>query len=336
MLKLIETRILSVIVWYHMAFFAISIAMFGLTAGAVWVYLQGERFSQKTPSHDLSYFSTAYGLTTALSLVMQLSLPLVQSFSLTASLVWVLLAIFIAIPYFFSGVVVSLALTRSPFLIGLVYGVDLLGAAVGCIGVLFLLNHLDGPTAVLWVASIITLGAICFQGSKIGGINEQSGPFTQLLQRRTTIFVALILLAVINSLTSHGIQPLIVKDTIERRDRSLVYENWNSFSRITAKHLQTSENPQMWGPSPKLPKFLVDQIHMQIDGCAGTTMYKFKDNIGAVDFLKYDVTNLAYFLPDKKRVAIIGVGGGRDLLSAWVFGSQMSVASKSTRFLSTS
>ena len=37
-------------------------------------------------------------------------------------------------------------------------------------------------------------------------------------------------------------------------------------------------------------------------------------------FLKYDVTNLAYFLPDRKRAAIVGVGGGRDIVSAAVFG----------------
>ena len=35
MLQIIETRIISVISWYHLAFFVISIAMFGLTAGAV-------------------------------------------------------------------------------------------------------------------------------------------------------------------------------------------------------------------------------------------------------------------------------------------------------------
>jgi len=38
--------------WYHLAFFAISMAMFGLTAGAVWVYLQGERFTEKTLSYE--------------------------------------------------------------------------------------------------------------------------------------------------------------------------------------------------------------------------------------------------------------------------------------------
>ena len=39
MLEIVQTRILSVVVWYHLAFLVISLAMFGLTAGAVGVYL---------------------------------------------------------------------------------------------------------------------------------------------------------------------------------------------------------------------------------------------------------------------------------------------------------
>ena len=54
MLQIVQTRILSVVVWYHLAFFVISLAMFGLTAGAVWVYLKGERFTAKTLSYDLA------------------------------------------------------------------------------------------------------------------------------------------------------------------------------------------------------------------------------------------------------------------------------------------
>jgi hypothetical protein len=38
MLQIVETRILSVISFYHLAFFAISIAMFGMTAGSLIVY----------------------------------------------------------------------------------------------------------------------------------------------------------------------------------------------------------------------------------------------------------------------------------------------------------
>ena len=45
-------RILSVMAWYHLAFFAISMAMFGLTAGAVWLYLRRDRFTDKTLSYE--------------------------------------------------------------------------------------------------------------------------------------------------------------------------------------------------------------------------------------------------------------------------------------------
>ena len=54
MLEIIQTRILSVVVWYHLAFFVISLAMFGLTAGAVWVYLRPLRSVA-----ELNIFSTA-------------------------------------------------------------------------------------------------------------------------------------------------------------------------------------------------------------------------------------------------------------------------------------
>ena len=38
MLQIVETRIISVIVYYHLAFFAISMAMLGMTAGSLLVY----------------------------------------------------------------------------------------------------------------------------------------------------------------------------------------------------------------------------------------------------------------------------------------------------------
>src|ERR1700738_5185369 len=37
MLQVMETRLLSVISWYYLAFFAISMAMFGMTAGSLFV-----------------------------------------------------------------------------------------------------------------------------------------------------------------------------------------------------------------------------------------------------------------------------------------------------------
>ena len=46
--QIVQTRILSVIAWYYLAFFAISVAMLGMTIGAVWVYLRREQFAPET------------------------------------------------------------------------------------------------------------------------------------------------------------------------------------------------------------------------------------------------------------------------------------------------
>ena len=40
MLQILLTRIFSVTLWYHFAFMAVSIAMFGMTMGAILVYLR--------------------------------------------------------------------------------------------------------------------------------------------------------------------------------------------------------------------------------------------------------------------------------------------------------
>src|SRR5262249_23388522 len=45
-------------------------------------------------------------------------------------------------------------------------------------------------------------------------------------------------------------------------------------------------------------------------------------DLSAVDHLRYDVTALAHYLRNKTSVLVIGVGGGRDILTALVFGQR--------------
>src|SRR5262245_28222501 len=56
MLEVSLTRILSVIMWYHFAFFAISVALFGLAAGGLTVYLLPRVFR---PARALAQSSNA-------------------------------------------------------------------------------------------------------------------------------------------------------------------------------------------------------------------------------------------------------------------------------------
>ena len=320
MLEIIQTRILSVVVWYHLAFFVISLAMFGLTAGAVWVYLRRVRFTETTLSYDLAYFSGLFALATAICLAVQMTLAPVISGAMTTLWIWTELAICLSIPFFFSGVVLSLALTRSPFRVGRVYGVDLLGAAIGCLGALLLLNFTDGPSAILWVAAFVATGALAFAGSGIGKAPDQNPPLHSCLQHHYWILSVLVLCALINPHTDHGLQPIAVKGKFEFPG-SYLFKQWNSFSRVVVGQVKQGI-PEMWGPSPKMfaNKWSVYQTELNIDGDAATYAYRFTGNLDQVAFLRYDVTNLAYFLPDRERVLVIGVGAGRDILSAALFG----------------
>jgi predicted membrane-bound spermidine synthase len=323
MLQIVQTRILSVVAWYHLAFFAISMAMFGLTAGAVWVYLRRDRFTDKTLSYDLAYHSAAFAVVTGAGLLIQMTLAPVVKLSLASLWTWVELALCMSIPFFFSGIVVSLALTRSPFPIGLVYAVDLAGAALGCLGVLVLLNSTDGPSAVLWIAALGAASALCFAASGVGTKPSPLPPLDSLLHRRGALFIVLVTCAILNGRVDYGLQPLVAKGKFESSS-SHVFREWNTYSRVAAYPIY-KRKPWLWGPSPKFsPDDLspIEQLPLNIDGDAGTTAFRFRGDLSEFAFLKYDITNLAYHLPNRKRAGVIGVGGGRDVLSAAVFGFQ--------------
>ncbi len=59
--QILQTRILSVIAWYYLAFFAISVAMLGMTVGAVWVYLWRELLQSTPLPLTLSQIRAALG-----------------------------------------------------------------------------------------------------------------------------------------------------------------------------------------------------------------------------------------------------------------------------------
>jgi hypothetical protein len=312
--QILQTRILSVIAWYYLAFFAISVAMLGMTVGAVWVYLDKERFQLTQLPIILSKFALFTALAMPGSILLQFCLITTVTSSLTTIISWALLLLIMAAPYVFSGVVVSLALTRSPFPIGQVYGADLLGAAMGCIAVIAILNVLDAPTAVVLAGIASALSAQMFAYSDASNGSKRIG-----WARPIPVALGLAVLALVTSMSPFGLRPILVKDNVEKNS-ALGYEKWNSYSRVLAT-VPTMSTPYMHGPSPKMPVGLtVPMSSLNIDGSAATAMFHYDGSRDSISFLQYDSVNIAYNLPGIKKSAVIGVGGGRDILSAHLFG----------------
>jgi hypothetical protein len=316
--QIVQTRILSVIAWYYLAFFAISVAMLGMTAGAVWVYVRRVSFTSTNLSTILSNASLLTAVAMPASVLVQFCLILRPLPTITSVAAWTILMGAMTVPYFFAGVVVSLALTRSPFRVSEVYGVDLLGAACGCAAVVVILNILDGPSAVI-AAALLAAGAAAAFARAATEAERQAMSHRSLWRRPIFAVVALAVAILVNMAIPVGLKPLMVKDEFETSLLTRT-ERWNSYSRIVA-YEPREWPPSLWGPSPAMPAGIrTSQAGLDIDGAAGTNMHEFDGTRKAIDFLKYDIVNLAYHLPGIQKSAVIGVGGGRDLLSAFLFG----------------
>ena len=327
MLQIIETRILSVIAYYYLAFFAIGMAMFGMTAGSLFVYFRERLFPGDRLMQNLVWISSAFAIAVVVSALLAITTVLQGAANkiafLTTALQWGKLVVILATPYFFAGMAISLALTRSPWPVPLVYGVDLIGAATGCLVILVVLTFIDAVSAWLLVGAFgATAGAFFAWAQR--AMTQVEAPLLAIARSRIFARPAILAagfasLAIGNAaIQPYGFKISMVKEHIENiTAESLIF--WNSFSRIQVEP-SLELLPQVWGPSPTMPVYRYEQRLMAIDGSASSAMYRFDGNLSKLDFLRYDITNLAYSVRQIGRAAVIGVGGGRDLLSAAYFG----------------
>jgi hypothetical protein len=316
MYEILLTRIFSVTMLYHFAFVALSLAMFGMTAGALAVYLAPRVFTAERLHAHLALASVIFPVAIVLSFLTELSIPFRVHPSIVAIYAIAFTYAVIAVPFVVSGVVVCLALTGFPARVSRLYAADLAGAALGCVLLIAVLDYSDGPTAVLWVAALAAIGAVLFAR------NAASKPM-----RRTAVATAL-LLAV--AAAGHTVlvwkefpvlRILYIKGSFEARP---LYEKWNSYSRVRVNgDAREAVLPQGWGLSPTLPETeRVRQLQMDIDVAAGTVMTGYDGSPAQLEHLKYDVTNIGYYVRPDANALVVGAGGGRDVLSALAFGAR--------------
>jgi spermidine synthase len=103
-----------------------------------------------------------------------------------------------------------------------------------------------------------------------------------------------------------------------------LFEGWNSFSRIVVLPRRgAKDNAYAWGLSPLYKGPVGEQLALDIDSLAGTPLVKFDGDLKSpgLEHLRHDITALAYVLRGGRKTLVIGPGGGRDVLTALMFGS---------------
>jgi hypothetical protein len=306
MLEVLDTRLLSVLTWYHLSFLAVSVAMLGMAAGAVFVFVGGEWFSPARAVKLLPAAAAALAVALPISHVANLVIPFpsVRTGSAAEFAALGISMLALTIPFVVSGIAVTLALTRTSDRIGLLYGADLIGAAAGCLAIIWLLERTDITSTAFATAGLAAAGAWCF-----ARYSAASGRGALVLA------AALFAVAALNAQANRPLGVIYPKSRgLWMDERSLDYSAWNAHSNVIVRVPATSA-PFLWGPARDAPATPVRAALAAIDGDAGTVITHWDGNPSSLSWVQYDVTSLPYRIR-KGNVAIIGVGGGRDVLTA--------------------
>jgi hypothetical protein len=288
LLELSLTRIFSVVFYYHFAFLAISIALFGLGVGGVFSYVvaawKGSLYRK------LGVISTINcGL-----VVMAVVVVLAQRTDMNSGQL-ALIYFTCALPFFCSGIIVSLVISETIERVNRVYFFDLLGAAGGCLLLVPMLESFGGPNTTISVAVLFAAAAGIW--------------FNLSLDRAGRVFsvslgLALTLLVVVNMKTGW----IDVRYAKGQKLAAEQFVKWNSFSRIALR--------------PETPGG-IEAIFIDADAETGIANYDF-DHLPEAD--RYDLlhqgASLPYNIRPGAKTLIIGPGGGWDVSRALASGSK--------------
>ena len=305
MTELALTRIFSVTMFYHFAFLAISIALFGLSASGVYVYLMRRRLAARDTMALLSGAALAHMAATVLALACLVRIEVSLTYSPDNLLRLIAIYLLGTAPFFTGGTVLSLAFARLTARINSLYASDLLGAALGCLALVPLMNLLGAPGVVLTAAGLSAAAALCFAPAGRA--------------RTWAARAASVVLGVPLAMQLAGMEPFEVSAIKGgTRENRLLFSKWNSFSRVGVYDLPHAD----WSLSPKFKGKPGASLFMDIDASASTPILKGTDD---PSYLRHELTAVAYHLveqPGGFSALVIGPGGGRDVLSALAFGAR--------------
>jgi hypothetical protein len=294
LLELSLTRLFSVVLFYHFAFLAISIALLGLGAGGVFAFVRRDWLRRWSTSQVAG---TACLLACCLTIVaLEVVLHSSISLQITRANLWKLTLLYLvsAGPFFCCGMTFAVVFARASGSIPLLYGTDLAGGAIACLLTVPALNWLGGPNAIICAAVGFAVAAAVWSGTAAW--------------RNTALVMAAACVLLISLNLQGRLFDVIYAKGISRDTPGWVeFAKWNALSRIEVvnqggiRAIVIDADASTFIPD-------VDPEHF-----SGSFWEKHDNSAGPL---------LVNALRPNGAFAIIGPGGGEDILRAVANGSK--------------
>jgi spermidine synthase len=292
LLELSLTRLFSVVLFYHFAFLAISIALLGLGAGGVFAYLLKKRLARTDTRALAARLCIDNSILVLFVLEIVLRVPVALEVSGRNFLHLSAIYVAAALPFFMTGLLFSVVFARETWRAPRLYGADLGGGALACLTVVPLLNWIGAPNTIL--ATSVAMAAAAMIWAASSKTRKVAGGL-----------LALFIVLIVANHSSRLIDVTYAKGLF--RDPGWVeFARWNALSRVEVDHQGQAKT-------------------IVIDADASTFIMScdlahWHDTTWERDLMSAPPA-LANVLRPRGEFAIIGPGGGVDVLRAVANGS---------------
>ena len=325
--EILLVRVFSISQWNHLSFMVISITLFGFAAGGTFLNIidttkKGweKRFSSFENIHIFTILST---LSTIISFIVLNRIPLdyfrlplepVQAFYLLTAY------LLLALPFFLTGLVVSIAYASIPEKTGFVYFASMAGSASGAIIPVIFLPFISEANLII-LSALIPLVVIFLK-------HPDHNQIRILTRRKYFRLICLCILILSGILIVKGGDTIVrVKPSpYKKLSQTLLFPNTriiettNSirgrFDHIESPHLRFAP-----GLSLKYKGLLPDQTTTFKDGDDPLFLYQLKSPNDA-QFSKFTLPYTGYLLvPHPDDILVIQHGGGSAIVCALASGA---------------
>jgi hypothetical protein len=332
--EVLLARVFSIGQWNHLSFMVISIALFGFAASGTYLSILDDRkkgwIERLYTGSPLALLIALYTFTTLLSFFALTKIPL-DYFRLPVepiqSLYLLLVYIFLALPFFFAGLLISLGYAAIPEKTGFVYFASMAGSALGAILPASLLPYFGEEKLIIFCALIPLFIVLCYG---IIADNEDGSGFNKRFLPRIGLllygFAVIILAAFL--LTPKGL--LIIRihpSPYKALSQILQFPNTHIAKETTNIRGRTEriETPYIRfapGLSLKFTDKLPQQHPIFRDGDNQFVVYDLNSEDDA-RFASYTLSFSGYHLiPDPESVLVIENGGGLAIACAIASGAR--------------
>jgi hypothetical protein len=313
--ELVSTRFLSASLGAgSISFIIVSLALLGMGGGGIVIYVL---LQKKKPLDNIRVaLGICFPLAILITLFLYISLGRIPSETTVtlgfshSLIVWLVIGCAItvvAFPFFLGSMILALLLRARARDANIIYFLDLIGSALGCLATILFLNLFGGQILILFLTLVACVVSLLILPRNI------AAPRSALM----IIVVGTIILGMMH--LRYG----ILAFGQERDPRPLLSAGWNSFSYVSV--FGPVEGAQLgvheWWHNEGRSEQSLPFLAIYIDQNALTPVIRFDGNWNDLSPLRWTLPALPAVLARGGDELVIGSGGGVDVLSALLLGA---------------